>query len=1345
LEGSYEDYYAKKLAAFKMVPKLTEDDKVQSIKKGFDEDTSVLTIGIKKLTDLCDYCIERDRIRSKTQKNTPEIIAMQPQKQRSRRFQGNCNWCRIYGHKEIDCRKKKNGIPRVIQANNSARIAQANLNVLQESDCNKDTLHYERTENIFTLVTTMPWSHICIQSRILSGYWDSGASISAIDENFFRAHFSSVSVNNRDLPNIRMANSEILKPLGSVELLVRFDGLLEKFVKKIKFYIIPNLPKPCILGMNVMRYGTFSFTDGEASFDNYKFKLYRDSSDSVSVFSAAKVTLPPDEPVEIRVKVEGSKTYLVKPDPNSTLYWVDGRGVCNSTEWIYVINQSSRPVTIAKGELLNVPIFDEESFFFVDMAKMSPVDRQSDDNDIDISPDAPKEAKELLLMKIKEVKEKLNSREWGTNALSHKLKLKEEFVNRCNAYVYGPKESDFISASTKEMLDRKICRPSNAINVSPVVVAKHPRTGKLRFCVNYQKLNSVTRREEIKMPKVWDILKKLIGSDWFSTMDLQSGFWQVPMDDDSIPLTAFITNEGIFEMLFMPFGLLNASFTFQEMMNKIMYGSAALPYVDDCPVHSKGDATTHVKAVADVLDRLVENNLRPNWSKCKFLYRRLELLGHIVSHGKIEVNPNRLNRLLEMPDPTKVKEVLMFLGLCNVYYKFIPNFQIVAEPLFNLTRKGVPWSWTHDCIDACKELKNLLINAVFIGEPIPGLPFHVSVDSSEHAAGWSVYQIVDGSDKQHVLGFGGKTYNKGQRGYAPGQQELLAILLALEDYRWCLHGQEIFVHSDHKAWSWIMNLKKIPARTVAHWIMELMDYNPSIEWIPGKFNKVADALTRLWKKEDFLLLDCNHLPEEKKLDIIRKVHSDDVWGSHGQFQNTLKKLSSRFSWKGMRGDVKKVVENCRECKVNRVSKRKAPMTPIIANKPFNIVGIDIVGPFTESKMHPYRYVIIIVDYFTKWIELFATKEQDAESIIPAVNNILKRFNTPQLLISDGGALFTKSVAWKSFLRSINCNADNSAVYHQQANGQTERYVQEVKPLIRIKCENNIDRWPSTLADVMASLNSSHKYTTGMSAFKALLGYEPTLPVEREYAGHMPETADRHKAILDSTIVSKKSQSAAYNNNLTAKIYYDIGDDVFVKKFKRKGSVDVANVAGKIVEIRGPDSYVVSSSQGIQNVNASHLQPMVDPLMHVDSTSPAANYSSEANKVSVDANPSSAVKNLSKSLSKDPLIGRRISVWWDDYAQHYSGTIARSDDKRKGSHIVHYDDGVDVYENLEAKKNRQQVEFEELNDSKRISKIIQYKLDDTMDEDENSEEDEDFVANSSSIDTDFSDAEDIDTS
>ncbi|MGZ3748746.1 MAG: reverse transcriptase domain-containing protein [Pseudobdellovibrionaceae bacterium] len=311
--------------------------------------------------------------------------------------------------------------------------------------------------------------------------------------------------------------------------------------------------------------------------------------------------------------------------------------------------------------------------------------------------------------------------------------------------MYGPKENEFIAIKQKEMLDQGIIRKSKEANVSPVVVAHHPRTKKMRFCVNYQKLNKVTIRENHIMPRVWDTLQILAGSDWFSSIDLLSGFWQVPIAEEDVHLTAFISNEGIFEFLFMPFGLVNAPFTFQELMDDTLGDlkpKVAVPYLDDLNCHSAGSPMEHVEKVKLVLDKLLEAGLRPNWEKCKFLYPELDCFGHIVTKNGVRIDPTRLERLKGIKKLGNVHDVRLFLGLCCVYYRFIKNYAILAEPLIRLTRKDVPWRWTSKEIEALESLKKSVINATFLSIPRADLPFRIRMDSSDSAAGYYLYQEI---------------------------------------------------------------------------------------------------------------------------------------------------------------------------------------------------------------------------------------------------------------------------------------------------------------------------------------------------------------------------------------------------------------------------------------------------------------------------------------------------------------------------------------------------------------------------------------------------------------------------
>jgi len=198
-----------------------------------------------------------------------------------------------------------------------------------------------------------------------------------------------------------------------------------------------------------------------------------------------------------------------------------------------------------------------------------------------------------------------------------------------------------------------------------------------------------------------------------------------------------------------------------------------------------------------------------------------------------------------------------------------------------------------------------------------------------------LFQLINGQER--IIAFGGKTFSASQRDYAPGQKELYAIYLALEEFRWCVYGREIIVNTDHQAWGWISKFEKRPPKSCANWLMELLDYNPSIDWIPGKQNQVADPLSRLWKPNDILYfvveelmpVDVNRLSNEEKLNLVKDIHGDELHGDHARFNGTLQKVKQRYIFKNMAPIVQSVVDNCSECLLNKKKRTKARMSPIV--------------------------------------------------------------------------------------------------------------------------------------------------------------------------------------------------------------------------------------------------------------------------------------------------------------------------------------------------------------------------------------------------------------------------------
>ncbi|KAL5474644.1 hypothetical protein EMCRGX_G026625 [Ephydatia muelleri] len=233
-----------------------------------------------------------------------------------------------------------------------------------------------------------------------------------------------------------------------------------------------------------------------------------------------------------------------------------------------------------------------------------------------------------------------------------------------------------------EMLKNDIIQPSNSPWSSPIILVCK-RDGSTRFCIDYRKVNSVTRKDAYPLPRVDDILDTLGGSKWFSTLDLKSGYWQVEVDSSSREKTAFTTSEGLYEFKVMPFGLCNAPATFQRLMNRVLCDVnwvECLVYIDDTVVIGR-TFEQHLSNLGTVLSRLRQAGLKLQPEKCKLCQKEVRFLGHVISENGIATDPEKTAVIETWPVPESKKNIQQFLGLANYYRRFIKDFGTTAKPL----------------------------------------------------------------------------------------------------------------------------------------------------------------------------------------------------------------------------------------------------------------------------------------------------------------------------------------------------------------------------------------------------------------------------------------------------------------------------------------------------------------------------------------------------------------------------------------------------------------------------------------------------------------------------------------
>lgn len=393
------------------------------------------------------------------------------------------------------------------------------------------------------------------------------------------------------------------------------------------------------------------------------------------------------------------------------------------------------------------------------------------------------------------------------------------------------------------MLKQGVIVPSSSPWASPIVlVAK--QDGSTRFCVDYRKLNAVTKLDVFPLPRIDDSLDLLAGTQYFTSLDLASGYWQVGMHEDSQEKTAFTTHAGLYEFTVMPFGLCNAPATFQRLMESVLSGLArkkCLVYLDDILVIGR-TFEEHLSNLREVFTRLTRAGLKLKPSKCKLARGEVDFLGYVVSRNGISADPKKVSAVIEYPTPVDLKSLRAFLGLTSYYRRFVPSFSSVAQPLYALTRKEVPFVWSQECDVAFTQLKRALAESPVLAYPNFGRDFLLETDASGMGLGAILSQKQDDGTIRPIA-FASRTLQNHEKNYGISELEALAVVWAVKHFRHYIYGHHCTVFTDHEALKSLLNTPH-PSGKLARWGMALQELDLKIEYQPGRVNGRADALSR---------------------------------------------------------------------------------------------------------------------------------------------------------------------------------------------------------------------------------------------------------------------------------------------------------------------------------------------------------------------------------------------------------------------------------------------------------------------------------------------------------------------
>ncbi|XP_031635639.1 uncharacterized protein K02A2.6-like [Contarinia nasturtii] len=781
---------------------------------------------------------------------------------------------------------------------------------------------------------------------------------------------------------------------------------------------------------------------------------------------------------------------------------------------------------------------------------------------------------------------------------------------------------DTVEKQLNELVQKGMLIPvDNADWGTPLVIIPKPN-GELRICGDYKvTINRFLIDYKYPLPRIDQIFASMQGGIVFTKLDMSSAYNQLVLDDEAQNLCTWSTHKGTFRMTRLPFGVKPAAAIFQKTVENLLREfSNVFCYQDDIVVTGT-NFSDHLKTLKQVLFKILTAGFKLNIKKCEFFKEKISYLGFDITKDGLTKNKDRIKSVLNAPRPQDISELRAFIGMVNHHSKFIENFAQKMSSLYKLLQKDVEFKWTKECHIAFELMKTEICSDKVLVHFNPDLPIILSTDACNTAlAGVLSNRYNEGKRPiayvSRALNSAERNYStieKEALAIVFSVIKLKQYLLGMHFILQTDHRPLITIFGENKG------IPIMAAARMQRWAFILSGFNYTIEYIKGSLND-ADSLSRIgqyetadtryesnyinyvgftnvlqlnfstvakFSRQDPILskvMDCinNGTVEQLKGDEFKsfRLKSNELtvesgcilWGYRTVIpkklqQNVLNELHlSHFGvvktkalarsyvyWPNLDKDIENLIKRCESCQLARPSPEKSELIPWKpTDSAWKRIHIDYAGP-----VHGF-YLLIVVDSYSKWIEVFKTKQMTTSFTISKLRETFSRYGLIDTLVSDNGTQFT-SYEFKEFVKENGIKFILIAPGNPSSNGQAENTVKTVKKsLIASLRQNKPSNFEVVLGRFLFDYRITKHCTTNETPAKLMLNKE----LKTRFSLLRPP--------LTKEIIETKQQVAIKNFKGKRSVDFNEGQKVLVRNYKNpnKAGWSKAIIKKKI----GPRNY-----------------------------------------------------------------------------------------------------------------------------------------------------------------------------